>query len=146
MGAEQREARQLQCEIWLNRDGADLNSPEMVLFLRYVREHVAPNHVVAYRTEWEVFGESIDLAGSIDFVGLVTEGPDAGALWVVDWKRTKQLRYKDHHPMGDCMHEPLDHVPDASKWHYALQLNLYAYILEKFYGCRVARRSCLLPP
>ena len=137
----------LQCELWLNRDGADLSNHEMVLFLRYVRERLAPNHVVAYRTEWEVFGESMDLAGSIDFVGLVTEGPDVGALWVVDWKRAKELRYKNHHPSGHCMHEPLDHVPDASKWHYALQLNLYAYILEHFYGFRVARRevACFHP-
>ena len=45
------------------------------------------------------------------------------------------------------MHEPLDYVQDASKWHYALQLNLYAYILENFYGFRVARRevACFHP-
>ena len=137
----------LQCELWLNRDGADLSSPEMVLFLRYVRERLVPNHVVAYRTEWEVFAESMDLAGSIDFVGLVTEGRDVGALWVVDWKRAKQLRSKDLHPFGQCMHEPLDQVPDASKCHYALQLNLYAYILENCYGFRVARRevACFHP-
>ena len=137
----------LQCELWLNRDGADLSSPEMRLFLRYARERLAPNHVVAYRTEWEVFGEGLDLAGSIDFVGRVTEGPDAGALWVVDWKRAKQLRCKDRHPCGRYMREPLDHVPDAAMWHYALQLNLYAYLLESYYGFRVARRevACFHP-
>ena len=49
--------------------------------------------------------------------------------------------------MGHYMYEPLDHVPDASKWHYALQLNLYSYILERSYGFRVVRRevACFHP-
>ena len=127
----------LQCELWLNRDGAHLESAEMQLFLRYVRERLAPNHVVAFRTEWEVFGETIDLAGSIDFVGVVTSGPDAGGLWLVDWKRTKELRYKSHHRSGYCMLPPLDHIPDTSKWHYAIQLNLYSYLLETYYDMHV---------
>ena len=137
----------LQCELWLNRDDAHMGSTETQLFLRYVRERLAPNHVEAFRTEWEVFGETIDLAGSIDFVGVVTEGPDAGGLWLVDWKRTKELRYKSNHPYGYCMLPPLDHIPDASKWHYAIQLNLYAYLLETYYGMRVVHRevACFHP-
>ena len=110
----------------------------MQLFLKYVRDRLAPKHAEAIRTEWEVFGENIDLAGSIDFVGVVTEGPDAGGLWLVDWKRTKELRKKkSSHPFGKFMLPPLDHVPDSSKWHYALPLNLYAYLLERYYGQRV---------
>ena len=138
---------QLQCELWLNRDGACMESIEMKLFLRYVRERLAPKRVAAFRTEWEVFGETVDLAGSVDFVGIVTEGPDAGGLWIVDWKRTKQLRYKGDHPLGYRLLPPLSHVPDASKWHYALQLNLYSYLLETFYDKRVVHRevACFHP-
>ena len=33
---------------------------------------------------------------------------------------------------------PLDHVPDCAGWHYRLQLNIYRYIVEKYYGFEVA--------
>ena len=129
----------LQCELWLNRDGCHLEGPEMAMFRRYCRERLAPLHVRAYRTEPEVFADDLDLAGSIDFVGVITDGPDKGAYMVVDWKRTKQLRTKSRHMMGRTMKPPLDDVPDAGRWHYVLQLNIYAFILERYYGLRVAR-------
>ena len=32
------------------------------------------------------------------------------------------------------MRPPLQHLPDATLWHYRLQLNVYRRILEKYYG------------
>ena len=33
---------------------------------------------------------------------------------------------------------PLSHIPDTSVWHYRLQLNIYAYIVQKYYGHSVS--------
>lgn len=136
----------LQCELWLNRDGCNTNGPEMQMFFRYMR-HLARHRVQTYRTEMEVFAEDMDLAGSVDFVGIVTEGEDKGKLWIVDWKRTRQLRFKDSHRMGHMMAEPLSFIPDSDKWHYALQLNFYAYVIERYYRLPVVRMevACFHP-
>lgn len=112
----------LQAELWLNRDECYLEGPEMGLFLQYVTRHLEPLGVVAYRTEWEVFGEEEDLAGSVDFVGEYRSGPYAGQLFLGDWKRSKDLRNKKTHLFGTMMRAPLDAVPDAACWHYCLQV------------------------
>ncbi|OLP79865.1 hypothetical protein AK812_SmicGene39798 [Symbiodinium microadriaticum] len=36
------------------------------------------------------------------------------------------------------MKSPVSHVPDAALWHYRLQLNLYKWILERYYSMHVA--------
>ncbi len=36
------------------------------------------------------------------------------------------------------MRPPLQHLPDSNYFHYALQLNLYRYVLESEYGFRVS--------
>ena len=36
------------------------------------------------------------------------------------------------------LEEPLENLPDSNYWTYALQLNLYAYILEDQYGYMVS--------
>ena len=127
----------LQAELWLNQDpSCQKEGPEMRLFFRYLTEHLEPLGVDAFRTEWGIFAS--DLAGSVDFVGRYTEGPLEGQLLVVDWKRTKGLRHKAD-AYGRGMEPPLGFVPDSSLWHYVLQLNVYAWILEHRYGHRVAR-------
>merc|ERR1712127_1119999 len=108
------------------------------MFSAYVQTRLAPLRVVAERTEWEIYGEDEDIAGSIDFVGRFAGGENDGKLCIVDWKRTRDLRNRDRHKMGLYMKPPLDFIPDGGKWHYALQLNCYAYLIEKYYGEHVA--------
>jgi hypothetical protein len=137
----------LQCELWLNKDGCHTDGVEMKMFLKYVEERISGRYITPYRTEWEIFGEEEDIAGSIDFVGRVEEGEGKGGLVLIDWKRTRDLRAKDRHPVGKTMMYPLDELPDTSKAHYALQLNCYAYIIEKYYGERIVKMevACFHP-
>ena len=86
----------------------------------------------AFRTEWVIFGEEENIAGSID---LTAQNPN-GQLALIDWKRTSSLASKFSSPW--TMLPPLDHVPDCAGWHYRLQLNIYRYIVEKYYGFEVA--------
>jgi hypothetical protein len=137
----------LQCELWINRDGCHTDTSEMEMFLRYVRERLVKMNIVPYRTEWEIYGEEEDLAGSIDFVGIITDGPQSGGLVLVDWKRTRELRNKNHHPMGKKMIHPFSKFVDTSKSHYSLQLNAYAYIIEKYYDKKIVHMeiACFHP-
>ena len=36
------------------------------------------------------------------------------------------------------MREPLDHLPDTNYYHYALQLNIYRFILQSEYAITVS--------
>ena len=86
-------------------------------------------HLKPYRTEWMIFHEATQLAGSID---MVYEQAD-GTLLIYDWKRVKEL--KKVAAFGVSAITPcLQHLPDTNYWHYALQLNTYKMILEASYG------------
>lgn len=90
------------------------------------------DEIEPYRTEWEVFVEEIKLAGSID--GIFRSKKD-GSLLIYDWKRSKEIKMENNFQSGLG---PLAHLPDCNYWHYSLQLNIYRYILENYYGCVVS--------
>ena len=94
-----------------------------------------------YRSEWEVFTDSvtpldgerkIKLCGSID---MVYRRKSDGKFVIYDWKRSKEI--KSDNPFGTGL-APLEHLPDTNYWHYTLQLNVYKWILEQYYGLEVA--------
>ena len=126
----------LQCELWLNCDECHLDWHEMALFLKYVG-HLESLRVKVYRTEWEIFSLDHDIAGSVDFVGIYTSGPHTGKLMLADWKRSRDLRNKRKHKFGAMMKPPLDKIPDSGLGHYAIQLNVYKYLLQLNYGFEV---------
>ena len=58
-----------------------------------------------------------------------------GKFVIYDWKRSKEI--KAENPFGNGL-APLEHLPDTNYWHYTMQLNVYKWMLEKFYGLEVA--------
>ena len=90
-------------------------------------------NATAWRTEWTIFGDKENLAGSIDFCARL---PD-GRVVLIDWKRTSGLpqKFKSTYPMQP----PLSHLEDCTGIHYRLQLNVYRHLLENCYDLRVAR-------
>ncbi len=85
-----------------------------------------------YRMEWEVWVEEIKLAGSID--GVFRRKSD-GKFLIYDWKRSKEI--KSDNPFGSGL-PPVEHLPDTNYWHYTLQLNVYRWVLETYYGLDIA--------
>lgn len=125
----------LAIEMFLN-DAADL-IPEHVMktrewsyFMDFWRDHGAD--LEPYRMEWEVWVEEIKLAGSID--GIFRRRSD-GRFLIYDWKRSKEIKTSNGFQSGLG---PMAHLPDCNYWHYSLQLNVYRWILETYYGLDVA--------
>jgi hypothetical protein len=58
-----------------------------------------------------------------------------GKFVIYDWKRSKEIKTENKFGSGLA---PLEHLPDTNYWHYTLQLNVYKWILEKYYGLEVA--------
>ena len=92
-----------------------------------------------YRSEWEVFtdatdgsGTKIKLCGSID---MVFRRKSDGKFVIYDWKRSKEIKSDNPFKTGLA---PLNHLPDTNYWHYTMQLNIYKWILETYYGLEVA--------
>jgi len=115
------------------------DSVEWGYFLRFHTDNLS---LKPYRTEWVVYDEDIQLAGSID---MVTENAD-GTLSIYDWKRSKGIIKSN--PFNKFSTNPrIEHLPDANFWHYSLQLNIYRAILERKYGKTVSELYlvCLHP-
>ncbi|WP_143437066.1 PDDEXK family nuclease [Hymenobacter mucosus] len=121
-----------QIEDFYNQ-GTPATGPEFAHFLSF---HRAFSHLVPHRTEWQVYSEELMLAGTLDFVARNTDG----TLSIYDWKRSHKVvdaagqvqlnRYQTAEgPLGD--------LPDCSFSHYTMQQNMYKWLLETNYGCRV---------
>ena len=122
-------------------DPAVLTTPEWRHFMAFWRD--CGDDLEPYRSEWEVFTDSLEadddrkerkikLCGSID---MVFRRKSDGAFVIYDWKRSKEI--KSDNPFSTGL-APLDHLPDTNYWHYTLQLNIYKWMLETYYGLKIA--------
>ena len=112
-----------------NRDKLSETPLEWQYFINFVKDH---SHLKPYRTEWTVFNEDIKISGSID---MVYENPD-GTLSIYDWKRSKNIsRINTFNKFA--ITPSICHLPDSNFWHYALQLNIYKFILESKYDKKI---------
>jgi len=92
-----------------------------------------------YRTEWAVYDWDQKIAGTIDFVDYQN-----GEYIIYDWKRSDKLIAKNGLPIKNSQYgvkalPPIENLDDSPYYHYALQLSLYKYILEKNYGITVSK-------
>ena len=73
------------------------------------------------------------LAGQLD---AASQQEAIQALCLVDWERTKRIEFDNRFR---SLKEPLETLDCANGCLYAMQLNIYAYILESEYGYSVAK-------
>ena len=97
---------------------------EWLHFMKFVKDH---EDLTPYRLEWEVFATEYKLAGSIDAVFKRKDG----SFVILDWKRSKDIKLENPFEKG---YAPLDHIDNTNYWHYTLQLNIYKWFLETYYG------------
>lgn len=90
-----------------------------------------------YRTEWAIFDEDSKVAGTLDFLNYRD-----GVFTIYDWKRSNKVIVNGQpekvSPWGKRAFKPISHIPDTTFWHYALQVSIYRFILEKNYGITVS--------
>ena len=111
------------------------NTPDETynLFCQFTKSH----HLKPYRTEWGIYDEDSKVAGTLDFLNY-----DDGVFTIYDWKRSNKIivngQPEKNSRWGKKAFSPIDHVHDTTYWHYALQVSIYHYILEKNYGINVS--------
>lgn len=114
-------------EKFYNNIDVENESIEFSYFLKFYEKF--KDELIPYRTEWEIFHEELNLAGSVD---MVFQNPD-GTHSIYDWKRSKEIK-KISSEFGFA---PVEHLPNTNFWTYSLQLNMYKYILTHKYGLTI---------
>jgi hypothetical protein len=86
-------------------------------------------------SELSIFDDEHLIAGSID---VIARHKFNDYFMIIDFKRSKEIKYKSF----EFAKEPISHIQDTNYWHYALQLNLYKYFLEKN-GIKIGKLALL---
>lgn len=110
--------------------GTVVQSAEMNPFLKFSQSMYEQGYR-PFRSEWSVYDEEHKLAGTIDQLYFKD---DEDVLYMYDWKRSKNISTYSFGKKGLLCNFYLN---DCNYVHYALQQNLYKYILEKNYNKRV---------
>ena len=109
---------------------------EFHLFKQFVADH---QNINPYRTEWRIFDEKHNIAGTIDLIS-----SNGNGFEIYDWKRSKKVVDFAGNPIktdswGNCGIGKLSDIPDTSYNRYCLQQSLYRYILENNYCIKISR-------
>lgn len=76
-----------------------------------------------------LFLNSAKICGQADYVVI-----SDGVINIMDYKTNKAIKmngYVDWEGNEERMLDPISDIPNSNYWHYALQLNIYAYIIKK---------------
>ena len=112
------------------------HSPEFGMFL-LLAAALREMGFAPFRTEVCLFHVGLCVAGQLDAL-FKNEADEQFAL--VDWKRCKSIVFDDSFR---TLRPPLDNLAECNGSFYALQLNVYRYILESEYGCRIGENMFL---
>ena len=110
----------------------DEDNIEFEYFLNFHKKEIenSQSKLEPYRTEWMVYDKELKLAGSIDMIFI----DEKNNLHIYDWKRCKEIKKENRWESASLKCLEKYEIPNSNFWHYAFQLNIYKYILEKNYN------------
>lgn|SRR5574344_52150 len=95
--------------------------------IKYFKSLLSDYSLYPFRTEWHICDLDLGVAGTIDLLCKNGKKYD-----IYDWKRSKKASPDEQ--VFKYGINGLEKTPDIRFYHYAIQLNLYRYIIEKNYG------------
>jgi len=104
------------------------------LAVEWIKENIIEKERYDLFSEVIVYSKELALAGTID---LLVYDKVEDTYKIIDWKTNKKLDTESfRNRMGN--HKATSNIMDCNYFHYTIQLSLYRYILEKYYGLTVA--------
>lgn len=98
---------------------------------------------IPFKSEQIVWSTDHSLAGSVDML-YSKPGPDFGkVVWLVDWKKSKRIDMKGFNERSKGL-GLLQKRDNCNYVKYSLQLNIYKYMSETFYGLIVERMTIVV--
>jgi hypothetical protein len=119
------------------------SSKEFELFLKFYQEVILKLGFEFYEAEKRILLEDFNIAGTAD---ALFKRPNCEEYVLLDWKRSKKLvvdGYPKKYGYGFALSE-LNHLDNSSFYKYALQQNIYKYILEKNYGLKISSMNLIV--
>ena len=132
-----------QIENFLKGNKYDDQSKEFGMFLDFYNEVVVAKGFEFVEAEKRVLLERYNIAGTVD---ALFKKPNKEEFLIVDWKRSKKLvvdGFPKKYGYGYALSE-LNHLDNSSYYKYALQQNIYKYILEKNYNMPVSSMNLIV--
>ena len=120
-----------------------IRTKELDKFFKFHKNHIQDKYQ-PHRTEWRIFDEDKNLAGTVDMV----YEKENGELFIFDWKRSKKIINSDgsiekNNPFENGL-DGLSHLPSSDYVKYCLQQNIYKNILESKYDKKVSSMNLLI--
>ena len=120
-----------EIEQWI-KDGVDpidikaINGKDWLQHYKLKSDIDILSEVIVYSTE-------LSIAGTVD---ILAKDNSTGLYEIIDWKTSKKIEMVSYgKKMGT--HEITKNIMDCNFYHYSLQLSLYRYILETYYGLKI---------
>jgi hypothetical protein len=132
-----------QIEGFLKGEKHDSSTKEFALFKNFYDEVIIAKGFEFVKAERRILLSEFNVAGTID---ALFRKPNSDDYVIFDWKRSKKLVI-DCHPRkmgyGFALSE-LSNLDNSSYYKYALQQNIYKYILEKEDGISVSSMNLIV--
>jgi hypothetical protein len=132
-----------QIENFLQGKGHEANTKEFIMFKEFYNQIVVAHGFEFVEAEKRILLDEYNIAGTVD---ALFKKPNSDQYLIVDWKRSKKL-VVDGHPKkygyGYGLSE-LSHLDNSSYYKYALQQNIYRYILQKKYDMRISSMNLIV--
>tara|TARA_B100000131_G_scaffold170392_2_gene164558 strand:+ start:418 stop:1191 length:774 start_codon:yes stop_codon:yes gene_type:complete len=105
--------------------------------LRWLKNQFAKKDHLTLYPELMVYSEEMAIAGTMD---LLVYNKEKEHYTIVDWKTNKAIRQQAFKEAKGMQPETA-HLDDCNFIHYTLQLSLYRYILETYYGLKINNQA-----
>lgn len=132
-----------QIENFLKGKDHESTSKEFRMFKDFYHQIVVAKGFEFVEAEKRILFEAYNIAGTVD---ALFKKPNSDQYLIVDWKRSKKLVI-DGHPKkygyGYGLSE-LNHLDNSSYYKYALQQNIYRYILQMKYGMTISSMNLIV--
>jgi ATP-dependent exoDNAse (exonuclease V) beta subunit len=96
----------------------------------FCAEMIESGKLTSLGIEQVVFDVDLDVAGTVDFVGV----NHLGEYIILDWKTNKEIKCQNSY---QSMKVPFESYDDCNFYHYSLQLNIYRHIIEKHCNVKI---------
>ena len=120
-----------EIEKWI-LDGIEPNDIKAINGKKWLENYKLKSEIEIY-PEVIIYSTELTIAGTID---IIAKDNNTGSYELIDWKTSKKIDKVSYgYKMG--IHEVTKNILDCNFYHYALQLSLYRYILEQYYGISI---------
>ena len=106
--------------------------------LKWLKNFILAGNFKIY-PEVIIYSEKLKLCGTID---LLIKNMENNKFLIMDWKTSKLINKKSYNKKVG-IHAASKNIEDSKFNHYSLQLSLYRFLLEKFYGLEIYNQSIL---